>query len=390
MAAERDSTSVKDELPLLLGSGLVSGRLSSSDFRLVLSGTPMIFGDLGLGRLRRLPAESQVPSELVFAAHDSTLYYMDHQGISALDLRSGVSRAVAQPPQIEIDEAAQADALRDLPEELRTQYSQTSFRWILALLQDREELLTLAARPGGTDRIVRLRTDGTAQSSFVLEGWPGGLAVCSRRGRICQPGHHDGARIVDLQGQVRFSLSAGSFWDSAIHPHLSLVALSLGPEGQLGLWDLAGGTYVNVDPLGHSPAWSSYGRHLYYLHDDHELWTLETAAPAPRRLLALDGNGCASFKTRGGSYATAPVPSPDGRSLYAQLTRTTREDPEVAEALRHEHMSRGGSLPDSWGRFRSEHTACVLDLETGVVHQAPGHYYHNIAWLEPPVPDWYR
>lgn len=108
------------------------------------------------------------------------------------------------------------------------------------------------------------------------------------------------------------------------------------------------------------------------------MWTIAPSQGEPELVLGLLDN-VASPPELYGSYAGKPIPSPDGRHLLVCLTRAVHEDPEKAAELK-ELVARG-ELGDLSYDFRREHVTCVIDLEQGIVHQAPGRHFHDATWL---------
>jgi len=367
-------------IPLLLGPGLTEGVLGSETFRLVFGGHSLELADLGIARLKKLRFGPGPLGGIAFDPTKKLVFFCDGS-VRAASVGRHTCRKVADGPIVKADpDSLPKDWIEHRREIVRggSGTVRTAFDGFLDISPTGERLLALATWQRAFAQLVQLDPAGGVVSCFSLEGWSVGLSADFESSRICQPAHAGGPRLLDFDGRVVATLSAdfGScFVTSAIRPKRGEVALG-GWRG-LGVWSPQSGDWRVVDLHGSHPAWSADGKLLWYMREDHELCVVDWDGVETRSVVALDGNAIAagSLDER---HAVPPLPSPCGRYVIAALTRAVEEDLRQVRAPQ-DPQGKTWRWPD-W-KYRREHATCVIDLESGIVHQVPGRHFQQVAWL---------
>ena len=392
------STATVPALPLELGRGWTAGALSTSGApRLLRRSTGsneafepwVVLSDLAFCTVQGWPATGG-RSDLAYDARRGVVYFAHDDTIRIGDVATGETRTLTTAPAMAVDPELEARQLSGIPPERRAQAARTRFTWTLALSPDASELFAVAHRSGAKTRLVRVRVDDGSSRSWEMTDWDGGLTISFAQSLLCFPGAKAGVRLRNFAGRLVAELPWGrvlapplrfvpAFRAGAVSPTARSVALSSNDDARrsLSIWDVRADRVDLLDTRGRAPAWSVDGRHVFYVRGQNELRRMRPDAKRSELLVRLAGNQGSES-----SWASTPVPSPDGRYLLARLARDLMNDAETVQRLRRVYAHRRTPPPERWVRFRTEHVSCVLDLHRRVVQQTRG-FSHDVAWASP-------
>ncbi len=264
------------------------------------------------GRERRpvfSESKTSMACPLVWSRDGKTLFDVQEQ-IVAIDVATGEVRAVT-----------------DFPQE-----QHFSVYWNLSLSPDERTLFFRQSLPNPENNRARSRfctigTDGTgfqvvqedpedAHLWFAAVNWPSRQVIYS----VTRKGGAD-FWMTSLDGGSPQLLreSPTTVPEPVLSPDGTQIVFSGCPG--LHLISVPGGSHRLLSSTGNSPAWSPDGNQIAFMSDDNELWLTELESGAFSKIAWMAGRNFPNSR-RGGSYATKPVWSPDGRLLWFRLTKT--------------------------------------------------------------------
>ena len=312
-------------------------------------------------------------------SRDGRTLYEAHDQIYAVDVATG-----------------DAPAITAFPEE-----QHFSVTWNLSLSPDGRTLffrqtLRERERPDWRARLCTISTDGTGfrvVQDHPPDGhlWFADVHWESRRVvvAITQKGGGD-YWLTDLDGgDLSLLCEAPSSTQPSLSPDGSAFVCS-GDQG-LYLFSVPDGKPRKLSRAGNSPAWSPDGRRIAFMNEDYELWLLEPESGNLSKIAWMAGRNIRNGR-RGGSYATEPVWSPDGRLLWFRLTKTHRlrkpRDPDAVEKFKASTLYQGISEEQREAACRRHmeqqywhfsHKYGVVDFSEHKVWLTEGHC-RDVAW----------
>lgn len=248
---------------------------------------------------------------LIWSRDGRTLFDVQEQ-IVAVDVATGVAQAITNFPKKQ----------------------HFSVFWTLSLSPDERTLFFRQSLPNPENNRARSRfcTIAADGSGFqVVQEDP-------------ENAHLWFAAVCWESRQVIYSVTrkdGADFWMTSLDggsPHLLCESPTTAPEpvlspdgtqivfsGRPGLQliSVPDGNHRALSPSGNSPAWSPDGSQIAFMSDDSELRLMELGSGGLWKIAWMAGRIFPNSR-RGGSYATKPVWSPDGRLLWFQLTKTHR------------------------------------------------------------------
>ncbi len=184
------------------------------------------------------------------------------------------------------------------------------------------------------------------------------LAWCPRRRWIIFYGV-EGTQLVTFTGRQERILPPGGPLGRGgdLHPHKPLALL--GGDG-IWLWNLETGSCQCLRERGQYPRWTPDGAGCWFSESSSDLFHLDCATGAERRLLRIVGNPYTEI-----NYARPLTLDAEGRLLALPLTRMLKIDPAAA--------AQSSTLPRL-------HRLCVVDLTACEAWMTSG-YARNLAWV---------
>ncbi len=289
------------------------------------SGSAIVVTNINGNELRQLVAAEETRTHLTtcFSPDGSTLYGYD-TSLWAMDTETNaIQHLPAIPNAPSFNLTSLGDCSPDNTE--------------LLLLQTNVPQKARGPQPIPPIRLCRVSTQGT-DFRILYEDPPDrrlhGIACDWQRGliflgRTAQDGSIDGQELwrVDMNsGQTTLLCSSVAFgWTLTLRPDGTKLAWS-SLDNEIYTYSLVDGVTRLLPTQGTCPAWSPDGRRLAYMREESRLclWDMERGK---EQELAWFLPPCMSLRQRGGSYATAPVWSPDGNLLWFALTCSRRMPP---------------------------------------------------------------
>jgi hypothetical protein len=143
----------------------------------------------------------------------------------------------------------------------------------------------------------------------------------------------------------------------------------------------AGRSVATMEPHGTNGSLSPDGAEVAFVREDHAIWLHRFGTRRARCLLAARRGGDPRWW---GSYAVAPLWSPDGRLLWFSSTSAKRTRvPDAGLLAKLEKM-----FPDDrtslernieFAHWDFRHRVGIVDVETKSVWMEEGHW-HDVAW----------